>query len=106
MDKQTKETQFRKTIAAFKEYPKTTKMVAVETGIQRCNITRYVATLEKRNQISVVKQEPCKITKHKAKYYSTDPEYFQMDTQNELFPSGSNNGYKKVKQVEGGKNGF
>ena len=93
MDKQTKETQFRKTIAAFKEYPKTTKMVAVETGIQRCNITRYVATLEKRNQIAVVKQEPCKITKHKAKYYSTDPDYFKPDIQSDLFAGAQRGDY-------------
>lgn len=51
----------------LKERPKTPKMAAVELGIQRANLTRYVAVaeFEKRSIITVVDNKPCKITKHK-----------------------------------------
>lgn len=87
MDKSTLDTQLRKTYKAFKGRPKTTKMVAVETGIQRSNITRYVAQFEKLNLITIVKTAPCEITKHKAKYYSTERKYLEPETQVNLFPS-------------------
>lgn len=87
----TKRAQMKRTFHAFKIQPKTMKMVSVETGIDRSNICRYVAKLEKKDKITVVKTASCEITKHKAKYYSTDPRYFPEETQSELFPTDSSN---------------
>jgi len=87
MDKQTKQKQTRRTFEAFRERPKTMLEVATETGILRGNICRYVATFEKHNKITIVKEGPCPISKHKAKFYSTDPKYFPRETQPELFPT-------------------
>ena len=85
MDLKTKKAQLEKSFQAFKESPKTTKMVEVETGIQRANLTRYVAYFRKRKKIVEVKKSRCPITKHKATFYSTNPEYFPEETQPELF---------------------
>lgn len=85
MDSQTKKAQLEKTFQAFRESPKTTKMVEVETGIQRANLTRYVAYFRKRKKIVEVEKARCPITKHKATFYSTDPEYFKPETQAEMF---------------------
>ena len=85
MDSQTFENQLKTCFQAFKKAPKTMKMVSVETGIDRPNICRYVAYLEKRKKITVVKKAKCLITKHSAKYYSTDKDLFPAEVQPELF---------------------
>jgi response regulator of citrate/malate metabolism len=85
MKDSTKKAQIKRFYECLKERPMTTKMAAEKLGIQRCNLTRYVAYLEKRNLITVVQEKPCEITKHQAKYYSTDRMYFQPETQSELF---------------------
>lgn len=41
-------------------------------------------TPEKKKVITV-REEPCEITGHTAKYYSTDVKYFHSETQSELF---------------------
>ena len=92
MKESTKKVQTQRTFQAFKPHPKTMKMVSVETGIDRPNICRYVAKLERLNKITVVKTAPCEITKHKAKYYSTDPDYFPPKSQPELFPTPTHAG--------------
>jgi len=85
MKDSTKKAQMKRFFECLKERPMTTKMASLKTGIQRCNLTRYVAEFEKRNLITVVDKKPCEITKHKAKYYSTDESYFPPETQPELF---------------------
>jgi hypothetical protein len=80
------ESQFSRAFHAFHDSPKTTKMVSVETGIPRENLTRYVAELERQKRITTVKKAPCKITKREAKYYSTDKKLFPPETQPDLFP--------------------
>jgi hypothetical protein len=85
MKNSTKKAQMRRFYECLKERPMTTKMASIKTGIQRCNLTRYVADFEKRNLITVVDEKPCEITKHKAKYYSTDEAYFPSEKQPELF---------------------
>ena len=85
MDQETFQNQLRRTYRAFRQAPKTMKMVEVETGIDRPNICRYVAYLEKLKKITVVKKESCRITKHTAKYYSTNPAYFPIEIQGSLF---------------------
>ncbi|MFH5885508.1 hypothetical protein ACG2F4_14450 [Halalkalibaculum sp. DA3122] len=92
MKDSTKKAQMRRFYECLKERPMTTKMASVKSGIQRCNLTRYVADFEKRGIITVVEEKKCEITKHKAKYYSTDPKYFKPKVQSSLFPNKSNSG--------------
>lgn len=68
--------QERKTFQAFYSQPKTMLMVSVETGIERANICRYVAELEKQDRIYIVRKGICPITKHRAGFYTTNPELF------------------------------
>ena len=63
----------------------TTKMASIKTGIQRCNLTRYVATFEKRGIIATVELKKCEITHHQANYYSTEQKYIEPETQGKLF---------------------
>jgi hypothetical protein len=87
MNDSTKKIQTKRTFEAFKEQPKTMLQVSIETGILRGNICRYVASFQKHKKITVVKEGACPISHHKAKFYSTDPEYFSDETDPELFPS-------------------
>ncbi len=68
--------QFKIIFQAFYNQPKTMLMVAVETGILRANICRYVAELQKQNRISIVRKGFCPISKHRAGFYTTNPELF------------------------------
>lgn len=68
--------QMKRVFAALYRQPKTMLMVSVETGILRANICRYVAEWEKRNCIKVVRKGICLISKHRAGFYTTNPEYF------------------------------
>lgn len=61
---------------AFYKAPKTMLMVSVETGIMRSNITRFVAEWEKENRISIVRKGICPISKHRAGFYTNNPELF------------------------------
>ena len=88
----TKKAQMKRFYQCLKERPKTTKMAAVELGIQRANLTRYVAEFEKRNIITVVDKKKCEITKHQAKYYSTDPARIPEPGQQALFEPPKNPG--------------
>ena len=69
--------QFQKTFASFLEHPKTMKMVSVETQIDRGNICRYVAEMERLKQIQLVKKDVCHITHCIAGYYTTDSRLFK-----------------------------
>ena len=86
MKKSTRETQLANFKEALAVEPMTTAMASVKLGIMRCNLTRYVAELESRNEITIVKTDKCEITGHTAAYYSTDPKYFEPETQGSLFP--------------------
>ena len=59
--------------------------VAVETGILRGNICRYVEHFRKQLKIVKVREGKCPISKHKAGFYSTDAKYFP-EPEPELFP--------------------
>ena len=69
------EVQMKRVFAAFKRKPSTMLMVSIETGILRANICRYVAKWQKSNSIHLLKQGLCKVSKHRAGYYTTDPEF-------------------------------
>lgn len=72
--------QERKTFQAFYSQPKTMLMVSVETGIERANICRYVATLRKQGRIFLVRNGICSISKHNAGYLTTNVEFLKPES--------------------------
>lgn len=70
------QTQMETVFAAFRSKPQTMLMVEIKTGIFRANICRYVAKWQKSNSIHLLRQGLCKVSKHGAGYYTTDPELF------------------------------
>jgi hypothetical protein len=68
--------QMNRVFAALYRQPKTMLMVSVETGILRANICRYIAKWEKQNCIRIVRKGICPISKHRAGFYTTNPELF------------------------------
>ena len=60
---------------AFLSGLKTMKMVDVETGIMRSNITRYVSEWKKQGCIKIIKKGICPITKSTGvQFLTTNPE--------------------------------
>lgn len=74
-DKQFK-AQIERVFEAFKRNPSTMLMVSIETGILRANICRYIAIWQKQGNIHLLRQGLCKVSKHRAGYYTTDTNYF------------------------------
>ena len=70
------EVQMKRVFAAFKRKPSTMLMVSIETGILRANICRYVAVWQMQGKIRILKQGLCKISKHRAGYYTSDTNLF------------------------------
>lgn len=70
------EVQMKRVFAAFKRKPSTMLMVSIETGILRANICRYIAKWQKQGSIHLLKQGLCKVSKHRAGYYTTDTNLF------------------------------
>lgn len=68
--------QMKRVFAALYRQPKTMLMVSIETGILRANICRYVAKWQKQGSIHLLKQGLCKVSKHRAGYYTTDTNLF------------------------------
>jgi hypothetical protein len=66
------EGQMIKVFEAFKRNPSTMLMVSIETGVFRANICRYVAGWKRQGSIFNLKDGICKISKHRAAYYTTD----------------------------------
>jgi hypothetical protein len=67
-------TQEKRIISALYRQPKTMLMVAHETGIERANICRIIARLKKSKRVHLVKFGLCNVSKHKAGYYTTNPD--------------------------------
>ncbi|MDD3010562.1 MAG: hypothetical protein PHU97_04520 [Bacteroidales bacterium] len=68
--------QMQKVFAALYRQPKTMLMASIETGILRANICHYVAEWGKENRIRIVRKGICPISKHRAGFYTTNPELF------------------------------
>ena len=68
--------QKQRVFTALYRQPKTMLMVSFETGILRANICRYVAELTKQNSIIIVRKSICPISKHRAGFYTINPELF------------------------------
>jgi len=77
--------QYKLTKIEFSNGVFTMKMVAVKLGFDRANICRYVATLRKSNSIYFVKWGICEITKHRAGFYTTNPDLAPINNQLNLF---------------------
>ena len=70
--------QMKRVFAALYRQPKTMLMVSIETGILRANLCRYVAEWEKENRICIVRKGICTISKHRAGFYTTNPDLFPI----------------------------
>ena len=70
--------QTQRVFAALYRQPKTMLMVSIETGILRANLCRYVAEWEKENRICIVRKGICPISKHRAGFYTTNPDLFPI----------------------------
>jgi hypothetical protein len=68
--------QMETVFAAFQRRPATMLMISIETGILRANICRYVSEWQRQGKIKLLKQGLCKISKHRAGYYTTDTNIF------------------------------
>lgn len=77
--------QFIRAFEGFYGHPQTMKELSAATGIDRANLCRYVRTMRIAGTIAVVKRSCCRITKHIANKYSTNPELFPKQIQLSLF---------------------
>ena len=77
--------QFKTVFQEFFKQPLTMKQVSVKTGIDRANICWYCRDLRKSERIAGVKKGICPITKHRATYWTTNPEFFPTTNQLSLF---------------------
>ena len=68
--------QTQRVFTAFLRHPKTMLAVSIETDILRANLCRYVAEWEKENRICIVRKGICPISKHRAGFYTTNPDLF------------------------------
>lgn len=68
--------QMQKVFLSLYKKPKTMLMVSLETGVLRANICRYVAEWERKDCIRIYRKGYCPITKHRAGFYTTNPELF------------------------------
>jgi hypothetical protein len=77
--------QLKAVFQSFFESPKTMKEADADSGIMRENICRYVRTFRQSKSIVVIRKRFCKVTKHLANEYTTNPELFPKPTQLTLF---------------------
>lgn len=85
MTEEKRQTQYELIFDAFKDQPKTMKMVDQQTGIMRENICRYVGEMKKKGLIKVVREGRCPVTLHRASFYTTNPALFPAELQLSLF---------------------
>jgi hypothetical protein len=50
--------------------------VSIETGVLRANICRYIAEVEEKGDIQVIRKGYCHYTRFRAGFYSTDEALF------------------------------
>lgn len=70
--------QTQRVFAALYRQPKTMLMASIETGVLRSNICRYVAEWERQDNIRKVRKGICPISKHRAGFYTTNPNLFPV----------------------------
>lgn len=79
MHTKTKKGQLQTVYNAFAQRPKTMLQVSFETGILRANICRYVAEFDRQDLIKLYRKGLCPITKHRAGFYTTNPDLFNSE---------------------------
>jgi hypothetical protein len=77
-------TQYQIVYQSLKECPKTMLQVSIETGILRANICRYIAEMEDKGQIQVIRKGYCPYTHFRAGFYSTDDVLFTKSDTSQL----------------------
>lgn len=65
--------QFTRVYDAFFDEPRTMKEADKLTGVMRENICWYCRTLRKQNALYPIRKRYCKVTKHWATEFTTDP---------------------------------
>jgi hypothetical protein len=89
LNSQAKDTKFidqlNKVYNVFFERPSTMKEVDIVCGVMRENICWYVRTLRKAGKIYLINKRACKVTKHTAGEYTTNPALIPIDKQTKLF---------------------
>lgn len=75
--------QDQKVFNAFFGGSKTMLEVAEETGVRRANICWSVSKWEDSGHIAMVKEGLCPISKHRAGFYTTNPDLFPKPNQEE-----------------------
>lgn len=105
MDKldEKRRTQVIKVFEAFHTTPRTMMEAEVASGVMRSNICYFVRDLRKSGLIAELNKRPCKITRHKATEYTTDPARFPFNPQKKIFEGisptgneGQNNASKSL----------
>ena len=69
-------TQYQTVYQLFQQQPQTMLQVSIKSGILRANICRYIADMEQKGIIQIIKTGRCPLTKHSAGFYSTDKALF------------------------------
>lgn len=77
--------QLARVYESFFMLPKTMKEADKETGIMRENICWYCRTLRREGKLYVTGKRLCKITRHRANVYTTNPELVRASNQLRLF---------------------
>ena len=77
--------QLKAVFQSFFNSPKTMKEADADSGIMRENICRYVRTFRQSKSIVVLRKRYCKVTKHLANEYTTNPDLFPKPIQLTLF---------------------
>ena len=78
--------QLKTVYQSFFEKPQTMKEVDVSTGIMRENICWHCRELRKKEQLFPIKKRYCRVTKHRATEWTTNPELIPISPQLNLFP--------------------
>ena len=89
LNNQSKDNHFRSQLKTIFEYLQkniaTASMLTDKTGIPQKCITRYKRDLEKSGRLWEIEKKNCEKTGFKAWYLTTNPEYFIISNQLELF---------------------
>lgn len=60
----------------------TNSMVSISTGIPRASICKIKRHLEKQGKLFEVKKATCEVSKHKAYFLTTNPDFVNQKTSN------------------------
>jgi hypothetical protein len=76
--------QLDRVFEAFFDEPRTMKEVDKLTGVMRENVCWYCRTLRKQNALFPIGKRLCRVTKHRATEFTTDPAKIPNDPQLKL----------------------